>query len=279
LILIGLLIGIVGYALLYLGKGIQKYAIEGLKIKKVTRGKNYRIWIIGTILTSVYFVIEWVALLFAPIRLIAPLGGVGLLVMLPFAYYILHEEIYKMQIIGVSLIVLGTFIVTFFNPNVRELTMEGFNISLFLIFALIIIIIEMIAIFISRLKNYLGAGLIIGITAGTFNALQTVSKRITAISDPLITIIFTVVTLLMAILTLLFTQFAFTKAKANIVMSCDISANISFAVLIGFLALNERIEIVQIFGMGVIIIGIIMITAYRKRIKRAKYRKIVKKQT
>jgi uncharacterized membrane protein len=276
LIFIGLLIGIVGYVLLYLGKGIQKYAIEGLKAKKVAKGKNYRTWIFGTFLTSIYFAIEWVALLFAPIHLIAPLGGVGLLVMLPFAYYILHEEIYNVQIVGIGLIIIGIFIVTFFNPNVRTLTRENFNISLFLIFSLSLIIIEMTAIIISRFKHYYGGGLIIGITAGTFNALQTVSKRITAIPDLFIIIMFTVVTFLMAILTLIFTQFAFTKAKANIVMSCDISAHISFAVLIGFVALHEKIEIVQFIGMGIIIIGIIMVTAYRKRIKRAKYRKKVK---
>lgn len=193
--------------------------------------------------------------------------------MLPFAYYILHEEIYKIQVMGVIFIVIGTTIVTLFNPNIGEIKVEDFNIQLFLIFSLSIIIIEMIAIFISRLKDYISAGLIIGIAAETFNALQTVSKRITAISDPLIAIIFTSITFLMAILTLTFTQFAFTKAKANIVMSCDISANISLAVIISLIALNEKIEIIQVFGLIIILFGIIFVTAYRKRIKRVEYRK------
>jgi hypothetical protein len=34
-ILIGLIIGILAYNMLYLGKGIQKYAIEGYKAAKV----------------------------------------------------------------------------------------------------------------------------------------------------------------------------------------------------------------------------------------------------
>lgn len=39
LVFVGLIIGVVAYALLYLGKGIQKYAIEGLKIKKLVKKK------------------------------------------------------------------------------------------------------------------------------------------------------------------------------------------------------------------------------------------------
>jgi len=262
---------------LYLGKGIQKYAIDGLRIYKLIKKKTYRIWIFGTLLTAVYFTLEWVALIFAPINIIAPLGGCGLLFMLPFSYFVLHEEVYKIQIMGSILIILGTALVTIFNPNTGEIYLEDFNLLLLLASSIPIILVEMIFILISKLNGYLGAGLIIGLTAGTFNALQSISKRISAIPEPIISLVFTCITFIMAILTLLFTMYAFTKAEASIVVPCDVSADISIAVLISLFAVNERIEIIQIIGIIVIIFGVIFITGFRKRIKRAPYRKELKK--
>lgn len=270
---LGLFIGISAYLILYLGKGIQKYAIDGLRIYKLIKKKTYRIWIFGTLLTTIYFFLEWVSLIFAPINIIAPLGGIGLLFMLPFSYFVLHEEVYNIQIIGSLLIILGTIFVTFFNPNSGKIYLKDFNLSLLITIAIPIIIVEMIFVLISRLNGYVGAGLIFGISAGTFNAFQTVTKRISAIPDPIVSIVFTCITFIMALLALLFTMYGFAKAAANIVVPCDISADISTAVLISLFAVNEKIEIIQILGIIIIIFGIVFVTGFRKRIKRAPYRR------
>ncbi len=224
---------------------------------------------------SIFF-LEWVSLIFAPINIIAPLGGVGLLFMLPFSYFILNEEVYTIQIIGSLLIILGTIFVTFFNPNSGEIYLKDFNLPLLLTFSIPIIIVEMIFVLISRLNGYAGAGLIFGITAGTFNAFQTVSKRISAIPEPIISSVFTCIAFLMALLALLFTMYGFSKAGANVVVPCDISADISTAVFISLFAVNEKIEIIQIFGIIIIILGVAFVTGFRKRIKRAPYRKVSK---
>lgn len=84
----GLIIGIIAYIAVYVGKGIQKYAIEGLKVDKTVKSKHSGIWIVGTILTSSYFFLQWIALLFAPINIIAPLEGIGLITLLFFSYYV-----------------------------------------------------------------------------------------------------------------------------------------------------------------------------------------------
>lgn len=57
-IIIGLIIGIVAYLSLYIGKGIQKYAIEGIKEENSVKNKNSGIWVIGTILTGLYMFIQ-----------------------------------------------------------------------------------------------------------------------------------------------------------------------------------------------------------------------------
>lgn len=273
MIFLGFFIGIFAYLILYLGKGIQKYAIDGLRIYKLIKKKTYRIWIFGTLLTTFYFFLEWVSLIFAPVNIIAPLGGVGLLFMLPFSYFVLHEEVYNIQIIGSILIVLGIILITIFNPNSGEIYLKDFNLSLLLISSFPIIIVEMIFILISKLSGYMGAGLIFGITAGTFNALQTVSKRISAIPESIVSAVFTCITFIIALLALVFTTYGFSKAAANVVVPCDISADISTAVFISLFAVNERIEIIQIFGIIIIIFGVIFVTGFRKRIKRAPYRR------
>ena len=268
LVIVGLIIGILAYVMLYLGKGIQKYAIEGLKIDKSIKSKHSGIWIFGLVLTTTYMFIQWLALFFAPINIIAPLGGIGLIVLALFSYYILHEEIYKIQILGVILIIVGTTIVTIFNPNTGEINLGDLSLPLLFAFLLPIIIVEIIAITISKLRGYFAAGLIIGITAGTFNAFQTVSKRITAIPDPFLSISFTFITFLAAVLTLLFTQYSFAKAKANVAVPSYTSTSISLAVILSLVGLNEEILLIQVLGIIIVIIGVILVSVFNKEIKR-----------
>ncbi len=263
-IIIGISIGIIAYTLLYLGKGFQKYAIERFKDqgKVKVKNKNTGIWIFGTILTSVYMFIQWAALFFAPINLIAPIEALGLIVLAFFSYFILKEGISKLQIIGIALIIVGTVLITSFNINASEIEFNDFRIDLFLIYSLTIMIIELIAILISKLNEFEILGLILSITAGTFMAFQTVTKRITVIPNATLSLIFTFITFLLAILTLLSTQYAFKKAKANIVVPYSTSVSIIIAVLISSISLNEIIVVLQIVGVFIIVLGIIILTAF-----------------
>jgi len=263
-IIFGFIIGIIAYVMLYLGKGIQKFAIEGLKIDKKIKSKNSGLWLFGLVLTVSYMFIQWAALIFAPINLIAPLEGLGLVVLMIFSYYVIKEEIQKIQIIGVVFIVIGTILITLFNPNTGEISISTFNFELYLAFSLILIGGALIVVFISKIKNWVGAGFILGTTAGIFSVFQTASKRITAIPDDTIRLFFTGSTFLMATITLLFTQFAFTKANANIVVPCYTAVAIPLAVLTGVITLNEIIEFIQIVGIVFIIAGIIFLTAFKK---------------
>lgn len=263
-IIIGLFIGTLGYCLLYLGKGIQKYAIEGFKGEKQfeIKSKHSGIWIFGTILTSSNVFIQWAALLFAPINVIAPLEGLGLIILIIFSYYVLKEKIVKVQLIGIALIITGTILIPLFNPNTGSITIIDFDIPLFIILSLIILSSEVILILVSKSNQFKAAGLILGITAGTFMAFQTTSKRITAIPESTIILIFTIITFIYSILTLVMSQYAFTKAKANIVVPCFTSASIIIAILLGFVSLNEQLEFVQIIGIALIVAGVILLTRF-----------------
>lgn len=116
-IFLGLFLGLVAYCLLYLAKGIEKYAIEGIKGVKTVKSKHSGIWIFGVSLNAAYMFIQWVALNYAPVNVIAPLNGIGLVALLIFSYYVLKEKITKIEFVGVMIIVFGTVISSLFNSN------------------------------------------------------------------------------------------------------------------------------------------------------------------
>ncbi|MHA1491652.1 MAG: DMT family transporter [Promethearchaeota archaeon] len=261
-ILIGFLIGILAYTLLYIGKGMQKLGIETLKEEKSV--KNSRIWIFGTILTIAYMFIQWGALLFAPINIIAPLDAFGLIILLFFSYRVLKENIIKIQMFGIVLILIGTIFITLFNTNPSEIGIEDLTIKNYTILSIIIIGAELIFFIIMKLSNSKYVGIILSITAGTFMGVQTVAKRITAIQDETITIAFTYITFALAIITLILTQFAYANTEANIAVPCFTSASIIIAIIASITALNEIIIFIQIVGIALIIGGIIFLTAIKK---------------
>jgi uncharacterized membrane protein len=266
-LIIGISIGIIAYVILNLGKGIQKAAIEGYKVDKTIKSKNSGVWIVGTILTSLYMFIQWIALFFAPVNVIAPLEGVGLIVLIIFSYFVLNEDLTAIEILGIILIIVGVVLATAFKPIISDVGTGEFDLLLFIIFLGVLLLIEAILILFSKVQNYKGAGFILGTTAGTFMAFQTVSKRITAIPELYFTIIFGILTLVFAAITLLITQWAFAKSKANRVVPCFTSASISFSILIGVIALEELIIPIQIVGIIIVIVGVIVLTGFRKESK------------
>lgn len=256
LLFFGVLIGIIAYIALYIGKGIQKYAIEGLKEDKSVKSKHSGIWIFGTVLTASFVFIQWVPLTFfhTPMNLIAPLEGIGLVTLLAFSIFFLKEKISTLELFGVIFIIVGTVLINLVAVAPEELQRAVLNLKAFWICLGIISGTSLLAfLFVFRVSETL-TGVILGLTAGSFMAFQTLAKRITDIDS--LALIFTFVTFLFAILTLGFTQFALTKTRANIVIPCFTSASISLTTLFGIFVIDEIIYPIQIIGIICIIIGI-----------------------
>ena len=130
---LGVFIGVFAYIILYIGKGIQKYAIEGLKIEKKVKSKHSGIWIIGTILTSSFVFVQWIPLsiFHTPMNLIAPLEGIGLTTLLLYSIFFLKEKITKLELVGIFLIVLGTVLINVKVVTPEELQRESLNLTNF----------------------------------------------------------------------------------------------------------------------------------------------------
>ncbi len=260
---LGITIGLISYSSLYIGKGIQKSAIEGIKEESI-KSKHSGVWIIGTILTAMPVFIQWAALAFAPVNLIAPLEGFGLLVLLIFSYVVLKERINPVQAVGAFCIITGTVFVTLFSSRMELLPVTEFSLGPLLIIAAVLFTAEGVAILISKKNSYRFGGPVIGFAAGTMMAFQTFTKRLSLITD--IRVIVTAVVFIFAILTLVVTQFGFVKAKANEVVLAFTSASILIASLLGSVVLHESVAVIQYGGMASIIIGVFLLIFFKKEI-------------
>ncbi len=278
-LILGISIGLISYILLYVGKGIQKYAIEGFKgVKNVKidekqnrtskTAKNSGFWIFGTALTTSFMFIQWIPLTVfdTPMNLIAPLEGFGLIILLMFSYFVLKEKITIIEIIGASLIIVGIVVINIVATAPSQLIREDVNFTSFWTIFGIIFGLEITGVLIATLiiKNPRLSGILIALFAGTTMAWQTLSKRISDI--PGLSLIFVFVVFALATATLGLTQWAFTKIEANLVVPIFTSVSIILTAVLGNFIINEQIRPVQIVGIGIIVIGVVLISAFTKKV-------------
>lgn len=254
---LGLVIGFISYVSLYMGKGVQKLAIEGIKVQTL-RSKHTGIWVFGTVLTALPVFIQWAALAFAPVNLIAPLEGFGLLSLLIFSILVLKESITRKRIIGSANIIIGTILVAMFARPPELAQHNTISLSMLFIIAVPLLCLEIVALLISRKHTYRFAGPLIGFTAGTCMALQTLFKRISVI--PELRVFAAVFVFIFTPLTLIVTQFGFVKAKAGEVVPLFTSGSILIATVFGVVILDEALHILQGVGIVLIITGIFFLT-------------------
>jgi multidrug transporter EmrE-like cation transporter len=264
LLVLGIFTGVIAYVTLYLGKGIQKYAIEGLKIDKKVKSKHSGIWIFGTILTALFVFIQWIPLsvLHTPMNLIAPLEGIGLITLLIYSAFALKEKISILEGIGIFFIVLGTVLINVVAITPEELQRESLNLMNFGISLSVIVVVFALLFLIVFRKSKTLTGVVLGLAAGCFMAFQTLAKRITDIEG--LVAIFTFVMFAFAIATLGLTQWALVKARANVVVPSFTSASIILTTLLGIFVIDESIFKLQISGIVCIVLGIIVMNLLQK---------------
>ncbi|MHA1649090.1 MAG: DMT family transporter [Candidatus Helarchaeota archaeon] len=259
-IFLGILLAIIAYACLYLGKGLQKYAIVGFVGKETTRsekGKNMGIWIIGLILTGAFMFIHLFSLKFAPISVIAPIEGLGLIILCIFSYFILKEPLNRIKSTGIILIVIGLIFTAAFMPDPSTIP-TAFDWTLFLIFLGSIMGFFIILGLFSRYYQYKAAGVVFGSFAGAFMCFQTLTKRITWIEG------YQWVVFVMfgfAIATLLMTNFGFLKAEAVVVVPSFTAMSIMLPTIIAIFIFNEPVLLLQWLGIVIIVIGVVFLTS------------------
>jgi len=262
-IFLGVMLAIIAYACLYLGKGLQKFAVVGYTKKDATRGdkgRNTGIWIGGLVLTGAFMFIHLFALKFAPISVIAPFEGLGLIILCLFSYFILKEPIERMKLYGIILIVVGLILTAIFMPGPEAIPVV-FDWVVFIIFLSAIMGAFVLLGLFSKFNRYKAAGLIFGSFAGAFMCFQTLTKRITWIPGYGY---FVFIMFGFAVATLVMTNFGFLKAEAVVVVPSFTANSITLPTFLAIFIFDEPVVVFQWIGIAIIVVGVILLTAFSK---------------
>jgi drug/metabolite transporter (DMT)-like permease len=189
MLIIAIFLGILSYSMLNIGMGLQKKGAFSLpKIEKQSILGNLKgfftnkFWVIGFTLVQIQWVFLTLALDLASVSIITPLMSVGMVALVIFAYFYLKEPITKIEIIGISIIIIGIMLFGVTSREQEEI--EDFNYVLqhlskgaSIIFLGIVFSFSIILIVVSILRKFKNADILFSIAAGITDALGAIFIR------------------------------------------------------------------------------------------------------
>ncbi|MBA7636748.1 hypothetical protein ES703_44376 [subsurface metagenome] len=277
IIVLGLLFGIVNTVVLHLAKAMERHGIEIFSRKKTfkQKGKKPLIYIIGFALNNTVFIWQILGTTFASAAVFSSVFGLGLILLMLYSHYILHEEIKTPELIGALLIVIGTTLIGFLYiiepPEAGVINYTNFFILLIFISVIFTILISY------SWKTKIGIALIFGAVAGTFGGMDNVFKRMGLSSSnflevfagvfrlEILSIIF-VISFFLGLLALTLTQIGFAKgAEASKLVPMYNSLYITGPVIFELIIIEgATVSIGIILSIIVIILGVFLMNIFKK---------------
>ncbi|MCK4480084.1 MAG: hypothetical protein KAV01_06125 [Candidatus Lokiarchaeota archaeon] len=287
IIVLGLLFGIVNTMVLHLAKAMERHGIEIFSRKKTfkQKGKKPLIYIIGFALNNTVFIWQILGTTFASAAVFSSVFGLGLILLMLYSHYILHEEIKTPELIGALLIVIGTTLIGFLYiiepPEAGVINYTNFFILLIFISVIFMILISY------SWKTKIGIALIFGAVAGTFGGMDNVFKRMGLSSSnfleafagvfrlEILSIIF-VISFFLGLLALTLTQIGFAKgAEASKLVPMYNSLYITGPVIFELIIIEgATVSIGIILSIIVIIGGVFLMNIFKKNEEKLNSKKM-----
>ncbi len=287
IIVLGLLFGIVNTMVLHLAKAMERHGIEIFSRKKTfkQKGKKPLIYIIGFALNNTVFIWQILGTTFASAAVFSSVFGLGLILLMLYSHYILHEEIKTPELIGALLIVIGTTLIGFLYiiepPEAGVINYPNFFILLIFISVIFTILISY------SWKTKIGIALIFGAVAGTFGGMDNVFKRMGLSSSnfleafaglfrlEILSIIF-VISFFLGLLALTLTQIGFAKgADASKLVPMYNSLYITGPVIFELIIIEgATVSIGIILSIIVIIGGVFLMNIFKKNEEKLNSKKM-----
>jgi len=276
-VILGLIFGIVNTLVLHLAKAMERHGIEIFSRKKSfkEKGKKPLIYIIGFALNNTVVIWQIIGTTFASAAVFSSVFGLGLILLMFYSHYILHEEIDIPELIGAILIIIGTTMVGFFYIMEPQAT-GTINYVNFFVLILIMIILFFVLIWFSW-KTKIAVAFIFGAVAGTLGGTDNVLKRIGLTSSNFIEAFAGVFQLeldsfiflfsfLAGFFGMILTQIGFAKgADASRLVPMYNSLYIVAPVLFELLIINgATLSIGIIISIIIIIVGVFMMNIFKK---------------
>lgn len=293
-LVLAIFLGILAYSVLNIGLVLEKKGADNVPpiedtgaIQNVKNFFGNKIWLIGFLLTNLQWVIYFAAVALAPLSVIAPMLGFGLIVLAIFSRYYLKEKIEKVEIMSMGAIIGGITIIGITaleeTPRTLEQMWGLFAQPSAMIFLLGISVAAGILCVYSIKGDFKLGAIIFGFAAGVGAGIgATFTKGASAGFSDLLgaagNIVFWVMILLMLVgnvVSLVLLQVGFQKGKAVVVGPLFSVLGMILPVLAGVIIFGEwnaqtSLNIgLQVVGIIVIIVGIIILSFYSERKKSA----------
>lgn len=276
-VVLGIFFGILNTLILHLAKAMERHGIEIFSRKKSfkEKGKKPLIYIIGFTLNNTVFIWQILGTSFASAAVFSSVFGMGLILLMLYSHYILHEEIIKSELVGAILIIIGTTIVGFFY--IIEPQISG-NVNYVNFFILIIVLIILFSVLIGySWRTRIAVAFIFGAVAGTLGGTDNVLKRIGLTSNNFLEVLAGILQLeldsfiflfsfLAGFFAMILTQIGFAKgADASRLVpmynSLYIAAPVAFELII---VEGATISIGIILSILIIIVGVFLMNIFKK---------------
>ncbi|MFW9969996.1 MAG: EamA family transporter [Candidatus Odinarchaeota archaeon] len=265
-IVLGLLFGIINTLVLHLAKAMERHGIEIFSRKKSfkEKGKKPLIYIIGFILNNTVFIWQIIGTAFASAAVFSSVFGLGLILLMLYSRYILHEEITKTELLGAILIIIGTTMVGFFYIIEPEHNITVNYVNFFILIIVIVILLSVLIAF--SWKTKIAVAFIFGAVAGTLGGADNVLKRIAQLDFNIFIFLFS---FLAGFFALIITQIGFAKgADASRLVPMYNSLYISAPILFELLIIEGASFSFEImFSVILIIIGIFLMNIFKQKEK------------
>jgi len=276
-VVLGLIFGIVNTLVLHLAKAMERHGIEIFSRKKSfkEKGKKPLIYIIGFALNNTVVIWQIIGTTFASAAVFSSVFGLGLILLMLYSHYILHEEIDITELIGAILIIIGTTMVGFFYIMEPQITGTINYVNFFMLILIMIVLFSVLIGF--SWKTKIAIAFIFGAVAGTLGGMDNVLKRIGLTSSNFIEAFAGVFQLeldsfiflfsfLAGFFGMILTQIGFAKgADASRLVPMYNSLYIVAPVLFELVIINGAIVSMGItFSIIIIIIGVFMMNIFKK---------------
>lgn len=274
-ILWGIVFGLMMACTLNLGKALQKQGIQLFERDKMAgnaRAKKGIIWIVGISFSAIQPVFQIVAqaIIGAPATVYSAMMGLGIVVVMVYAYKVLKEPIERFEVLGAAMIIGGTTIFGiasyFWERPSTTVNWENFTVAMVTTGALFVVII----IFTTRTKRFWG--LIWGIVAGSLGGLDNVFKSMSGRGLSVVNLgafsafanIFFYISFVAGVGALLLTNVGYTRGKAVTVVPAYTAFYVLIPLVMEAMFYGVAPTIYQIIGVAIAIVGVVVSTAFRK---------------
>ncbi|MHA1894703.1 MAG: hypothetical protein ACTSX4_09390 [Candidatus Helarchaeota archaeon] len=268
--LLAIFLGILSTLMMNLGKGTSKYGLKKMAEKKDKKKKFMMIWIFGMIFTAINVVPYYFAVGFGDASVVNALAGVGLISLVFFSYLVLDEKLDTIVYVGIGFTILGTVLLGIFSQKTEQ-TFINFPIYLILFASCLTPLV--ISIIYSYTHDFIFFGFLFGTMAGMLSGFATVLMKMGQILNGSAQNLFVnllsignmsiYLAIILALVATGFTQFGLTKGKASIVVPAYNSMYIIIPLTCEMLVFITMLSAQQLIGIVIILIGIILMTAFK----------------